>query len=562
LLIPANDAANPDWTFIAGTNEDIQIDPANNDSGLIVKYNGNVGIGTTSLTEKLRVQGVSGSDLLVRFQPFTNNASSKLYLSSVSSGDGGYYYNSNNNTAGLFSYGDYTFNVGTANISGTIGDPRMTILQGGNVGIGVINPTSKLTLPQEEENGFKIEFTGGSYSSGISTVDQSGSGLYIGANSYVNNGGSITYKDSALDSNGIYFDAWNGNNMKFYTALAGTPQQRMSIAGDGAVVINGTTNLIGNLRVGGTTLATSNLHVYGSFGNGGSLWSIGASATYAYTAHKQWTSFDGAYSTGIFYTIGVIEDSRSAIINIKTAAHSSATLLVSRGYGPSNLSRFQVLSSTLNPNGGYANITDVQISGGGKVDIKLAWSSGPSVAIEVTVYGNGFTIANTLQASVATVGGNYPDNVLWSHSLPSDAGSAMVAGQLRVTGNIVNPGTWGTTTGSAANMYVDSNGTFFRSTSSLKYKKEVRDYDKGLNEVMQLQPKYYKGKDDGDIQFAGLIAEDVHDLGLTEFVQYADDKTPDALAYPNMITLLTKAIQELKADNDSLKARIETLENK
>jgi hypothetical protein len=295
--------------------------------------------------------------------------------------------------------------------------------------------------------------------------------------------------------------------------------------------------------------------VYSSFGNGGSLWSIGASDTYAYTAHKQWTSFDGTYSTGVFVTIGVIEDSRSAIINVKTAAHSTATLLVSRGYGPSNLSRFQVLSSTKNPNGGYANITDVQISGGGKVDIKLAWNSGPLVAIEVTVYGNGFTIANTLQASTATVGSNYPDNVLWSHSLPSDAGSAMVAGQLRVTGNIVNPGTWGTTTGSAANMHVDSNGTFFRSTSSLKYKKEVRDYDKGLNEVMQLQPKYYKGKDDGDIQFAGLIAEDVHDLGLTEFVQYADDKTPDALAYPNMIALLTKAIQELKAEIELLKSK-------
>ena len=428
----------------------------------------------------------------------------------------------------------------------------MVLTTSGNLGIG-INPTSKLTLPQEEENGFKIEFTGGSYSSGISTVDQSGSGLYIGANSYVNAGGSITYKDSALDSSGIYFDAWNGNNIEFYTALSGTPQQRMEITGGGAVVINGTTNLIGNLRVGGTALATSNLHVYAAIGNGSSLWSIGASATYAYTAHKQWTSFDGAYSGGVFYTIGFIQDSRSAIINVKTAAHSNATILVSRGYGPSNVARFQVLSSTKNPNGGYANITDVQISGGGKVDIKLVWSSGPNVAVEVTVYGNGFEIANTLQASTATVGGTYPENVLQSHFLASDAGSAMVAGQLRVTGNIVNPGTWGTTTGSAANMHVDSNGTFYRSTSSLKYKKDVRDYDKGLNEVMQLKPKYYKGKDDGDVQFAGLIAEDVHDLGLNEFVQYAEDDTPDALAYPNMIALLTKAIQELKAEIELLK---------
>lgn len=122
-------------------------------------------------------------------------------------------------------------------------------------------------------------------------------------------------------------------------------------------------------------------------------------------------------------------------------------------------------------------------------------------------------------------------------------------------GNIKVPSTYSLTTGTAANMHVDSNGFFYRSTSSLKYKTDVRDYDKGLNEVMQLQPKYYKGKDDGNVQFAGLIAEDVHDLGLTEFVQYADDETPDALAYPNMIALLTKAIQELKAEIELLKSK-------
>jgi hypothetical protein len=122
-------------------------------------------------------------------------------------------------------------------------------------------------------------------------------------------------------------------------------------------------------------------------------------------------------------------------------------------------------------------------------------------------------------------------------------------------GNIKVPSTYNLTTGTAANMHVDSNGFFYRSTSSLKYKTDVRDYDKGLNEVMQLQPKYYKGKDDGNVQFAGLIAEDVHDLGLTEFVQYADDETPDALAYPNMIALLTKAIQELKAEIELLKSK-------
>ena len=101
-----------------------------------IDKDGNIGIGTSSMSEKLRVQGNSGSDLLVRFQPFTNNAESKLYLSSVSSGDGGYFYDSNDNTSGLFAYGDYSFYVGTSNISGSIGDRRMIIKQNGNIIVG------------------------------------------------------------------------------------------------------------------------------------------------------------------------------------------------------------------------------------------------------------------------------------------------------------------------------------------------------------------------------------------------------------------------------------------
>jgi hypothetical protein len=120
---------------------------------------------------------------------------------------------------------------------------------------------------------------------------------------------------------------------------------------------------------------------------------------------------------------------------------------------------------------------------------------------------------------------------------------------VRNDGLLVSPPLISThTTGSAANMYVDpSNGSIYRSTSSIKYKKNVEDYNKGLDIVMQLRPITYQGKnelDKGKI-FAGFIAEEIHELGLTEFVQYAKDGSPDALAYQNMVSLLTKALQEL-----------------
>jgi hypothetical protein len=120
------------------------------------------------------------------------------------------------------------------------------------------------------------------------------------------------------------------------------------------------------------------------------------------------------------------------------------------------------------------------------------------------------------------------------------------------------------TTGAAANAVVASDGYLARSTSSLKYKKNVKDYDKGLNDVLQLRPVYYESinqKEDG-IQYAGFIAEEVHELGLTEFVQYAEDGSPDALAYQNMVSLLVKAIQEQNQLISELSAKVSALENK
>ena len=124
------------------------------------------------------------------------------------------------------------------------------------------------------------------------------------------------------------------------------------------------------------------------------------------------------------------------------------------------------------------------------------------------------------------------------------------------TGIFANPPAYSNTTGNAANLYMGSTGVLERSTSSLKYKTDVQNATHGLAEVLQLRPVTYKGKreNDGDKVFGGLVAEEVHAAGLTEFVQYAEDGSPDALAYGNMVSLAFKAIQELKAEFDAYKA--------
>jgi hypothetical protein len=143
-----------------------------------------------------------------------------------------------------------------------------------------------------------------------------------------------------------------------------------------------------------------------------------------------------------------------------------------------------------------------------------------------------------------------------------------VTNLFRVTGNgTINTGTasgspYNLTSGSAANAFLNSNGDLQRSTSSLKYKRDVQDAAYGLADVMALRAVTYKGKSesDGDKVFGGLIAEEVHEAGLTEFVQYAEDGSPDALAYGNMVSLCIKAIQEQQQMIDELKAKVAALE--
>ena len=135
--------------------------------------------------------------------------------------------------------------------------------------------------------------------------------------------------------------------------------------------------------------------------------------------------------------------------------------------------------------------------------------------------------------------------------------------RLHVGGNARITGAYDVTTGSAANVFVTSDGVLQRSTSSIKYKSDVEDYTKGLNEVMKLRPVTYKSiNTNNDKIYAGFIAEELADLKLTELYENNYNGEPDAISYAYMVTLLTKAIQEQQEQITLLKKRLLILENK
>jgi hypothetical protein len=187
-------------------------------------------------------------------------------------------------------------------------------------------------------------------------------------------------------------------------------------------------------------------------------------------------------------------------------------------------------------------------------------SNGPDLKIGTNNYYNGSGYLYAVSSNGAmqfNVGGNsgFQFNIAPSGTAGTTVTFTTAFSITAGSGRLYSTPTYDNTYGASANMYIASDGNIGRATSSSKYKTNINDYDKGLDIVSQLRPVYYNSKnpiEEGKL-FAGLIAEEIEDLGLTEFVQYAEDGTPDALAYGNMVTLAFKAIQELQAQINELK---------
>jgi hypothetical protein len=392
--------------------------------------------------------------------------------------------------------------LGTANLS------RLTIDTSGNVGIGTTSPPRPLTVISYLDDG-AMSSGGNLYSNAYFGTG----GIMIGTQSTTGNG--VIMMNTNRDT---IFGNWNGS----------TNTERMRI------------------------LSTGNV-------------AIGTTSTPNYTNYRiLQLAGVGTTGSGLLY----MTNSDNSIVGMAMAEGSA--------------SRVTFGSQTNHPVTFVSNDTErMRITSSGNVGIGTS-----SPASNLDVYGTPYgSLINQRIMDTRSYAADYGGGIGFGGKFDSSEGITefgIIRGQknnstdgdyggylsfltrpnggswgekMRITsdGIIKTPYTYSNTTAAAANVQIDSNGYLARSTSSLKYKNSVENYDKGLNIVNQLRPVYYKGNNDGDTIFAGLIAEDIHDLGLTEFVQYAEDGSPDALAYQNMIALAFKAIQELSAEIEILK---------
>jgi len=251
----------------------------------------------------------------------------------------------------------------------------------------------------------------------------------------------------------------------------------------------------------------------------------------------------------------------NATTNVYIAPNGSST---SAGVSVANNSSLTNASKIVMATNGTTDTQIISGINGSGTYLPLSFYTNNALAMQIDTANNvlvGTTTANARITSQSS-NNNASSFALWCMNSSSTQLLKVRDDGLIETGTATNS-PYNYTTGSAANTFINSSGQFQRSTSSLKYKQNVQDATHGLSDVLKLRPVTFTSKNDesGTI-FGGLIAEEVHEAGLTEFVQYSEDGSPDALAYANMVSLLTKAIQEQQTIINELKSRIEALESK
>ena len=108
--------------------------------------------------------------------------------------------------------------------------------------------------------------------------------------------------------------------------------------------------------------------------------------------------------------------------------------------------------------------------------------------------------------------------------------------------------------GTNALKFNTTTGAVTFDTSSARYKNNIRDSIYGLNHVMQMRSTQFEYKDNGRSD-VGLIAEELQPI-IPELVGLNKDGEADSVSYDRMVSVLVKAIQELKAEVDSLKQQL------
>jgi hypothetical protein len=504
---------------------------------LVIDSSGNVGMGTTSPSSKLEVNGgsiLTNSSFLVRNGSYsleTGNIGSGSYIQSyVTSGTGN---------------ADLYFYTGVSE--------RMRITSGGSVSIGNTQGNSTFTVSEAVSGNPTREFNVNTGTSGIVRVfayNRNTGGIPLCLNDPGGNVGIGTTSPSyTLDvlPNSSTFVA-RIRNLNTTTDNAGLLVQAGVNAGNEIALFK---NAAGTDRMG--IYANGNVGI-GTISPGYTLDVNGSAQFSISTYQKIQTYYSSPYTSGFKFSDlygSVIYDAGNDVMNINTYK----TITFSKTSG----SQADTMRITENSN---------LLMGAGTGDSTNLLGS---ILMGVGNAGSG-------QESKKIV---YVNNYSSATSMPQFVGNWMSAGTYGFgpdTGTNDNTVRVGQVTSNSSGWYFSGTyaslkGAAFPTTSDYRIKTNVVNSVYGLNEVLNLRPVKYNQliqnengekipKEKAEI---GFIAHEVQEIipevvsGIKDEIDNNGNQVIQSLEYSRLIPVLVKAIQELKAQNDDLQSQINEL---
>ena len=390
---------------------------------------------------------------------------------------------------------------------------------------------------------FRGDITGasGSFSGSLNAA----TGTFAGALS----GATGTFSGSLSAATGTFSGALSGATGTFSGALsAATGSFTGNITGTANINISGDAKFLGDNPTSATIPVYDSLYLidYSALGDG---------TTTATFGNARVGLLGTAVSSGSIWNAGVVGYATNA---------SSVSGSVGLGVVGSGRDIGGYFSSYTNAGVGLVCTAPSSIYSAFQINQgKFNWGS---YSIAQPAGSTTTFLRNDGQWTTVDAMGGY-DASSWARIFPCNSGTANAAG---AGINILGSGSTGIvsayvgTTGSGNTVTLDVRTT---SPSDVRLKEEITNSDLGLAFVKQLRPVSYKLKADPKHQKGyGFIADEVEELiesgsSLVYFEenwQVGEETGFKTIHYPSYVAILTKAIQELSAEVESLKAQSRT----
>ena len=522
-----------------------------------IDSSGNVGIATTTPYSPLNVLGTTsaagqayGSSIpgsvgqisIHSTDAYTSQKGGKISLSGVSGTGGtvnvttygtieGYKVNASNNNAG----GGLIFST-TLNASGTLAE-KMRIDDSGNVGIGTSSPGASFTVQSDSVYNSEVGAIR------LQTATDTNKRMFLGYDKNLN-AGYIQSQQAGTNWMPTLVNP-NGGNVGIGTT---SPAAKLHLDGGAAVV---------KLRI------SSNTNVLGL-----DLWNEGAIG-----GHSFIDSIRDDSSYNLYFRMRSLGTPLNALTIFGTGNVGIGTA--------SPAEKMHVVGGNIAVDSGSRKIGYITDAGASNTGYIIPYDGSGFISIHSNFASGGIKFhtntANTERARIAA------DGTLFLHK--TTYGVPTVGYEFRIGGEVYNSiadSTNGTqswslysTTASAYRFYVGMAGTVFATNTTIsgisdrRVKENIVDLDVGIDAIMALKPRKFdwkagKGKDIKNDR--GFIAQEFEKV-FPDLIDTWKDEAPEGeepykSVRADLIPVIVKALQELKADNDALRARIAALEAK